>query len=490
MTPENTAAGPLIFEYSSPGRRGMLFEPVAAPAAPAPPWAARKNPPLLPETSEVEVTRHYTRLSHLNFSVDTHFYPLGSCTMKYNPRANERLAALDGFTAAHPYQDDADVEGLLEVLWNLQNYLAEIAGLDAVTLSPAAGAHGELAGMMVIAAYHRDRADKRNVVLIPDSAHGTNPASAALCGFVPEVIATDAEGRIDRAALRKRATGDVAALMVTNPNTLGIFESHIKEISAILHDAGALVYMDGANMNALMGITRPGDFGVDVMHYNPHKTFSAPHGGGGPGAGPVAVRKMLEPYLPVPRVIKRQEGFALSCDAPKSIGRVRSFAGNIGVLVKAYLYIRSMGPDGLARAGNMAVFNSDYLRAKVSRILPLAYPTNTRHEFVVTAEKLAKKGIRALDIAKRLLDYGFHPPTIYFPLIVHEALMIEPTETESPETLDAFAAALAAIVEEARTNPEIVTSAPHTMPVGRLDDVRAVKEPRLTWTPPENKDVS
>ena len=484
MNGQQAKAGePLIFEYSYEGRRGTLLPKGWAGEAAFPEAALRRAAPVLPEASEVDVTRHYTRLSRLNLSVDTNFYPLGSCTMKYNPKANERLASLEPFAAVHPYQSDDDVQGTLELLWELQNYLAAIAGLDAVSLAPAAGAHGELTGMMVIAAYHRDRGDGRNVVLIPDSAHGTNPASAATCGFVPEVIASDEEGRIDREALRRRAGPDVAALMITNPNTLGIFESHIKEITGIMHGAGALVYMDGANMNAIMGIARPGDFGIDVMHYNPHKTFATPHGCGGPGAGPVAVTKELASFLPVPFVDKREGRFVTSAERAKSIGRVRSFTGNIAVLVRAYLYIRTMGPEGLARAANTAVFNSDYLRARLSKILPLAYPTNTRHEFVLSAERLAGRGVRVLDIAKRLLDYGFHPPTIYFPQNVHEAMMIEPTESESLQTLDAFADAIAAIVHEARTTPEVVTSAPHTMPIGRLDEVKAVKQPRLVWRP-------
>jgi len=484
MNPNGTKrAERLIFEYSSPGRRGVALPKLtfAIPDLPAP--ALRKSPPALPHVTEVDVVRHYTRLSQMNFCVDTNFYPLGSCTMKYNPRANERLAGLEGFAAAHPYQDDGDVQGLLELQWDLERYLAEIAGLDAVTLAPAAGAHGELTGMMIIAAYHRDRGEGRSVVLIPDSAHGTNPASAALCGYRAEEIASNGEGRIDINALARRIGGDTAALMITNPNTLGIFETYIRDVAEVVHSAGATLYMDGANMNAIMGIAKPGEFGVDVMHFNLHKTFSTPHGCGGPGAGPVAVTARLAPYLPVPFVEKADGRYAMSCDRPKSIGRMRSFAGNIGVLVRAYLYIRSMGPDGLRRAADMAVFHSDYLRSRLAGILPLAYPTNTRHEFVLTAQRLAKKGVRALDIAKRLLDYGIHPPTVYFPLIVREALMIEPTETENLKTLDAFVDAMREIVREAGETPEVVTSAPHTMPIGRLDEVKAVKEPRLTWQP-------
>jgi len=481
MTDTKRPVEPLVFEYSRPGRLGAALPELDVPEAMLPAGALRKAAPELPEASEHDVVRHYTRLSRLNVCVDTHFYPLGSCTMKYNPRAGERLAADERLAAAHPYQADGDVQGILQILWDLERYLAEIAGLPHVTLAPAAGAHGEVTGMMVIAAYHRDRGGGRRKVLIPDSAHGTNPASAATCGYEAVTVPSGGDGRIDVEALKRLAGADTAALMVTNPNTLGIFESGIREIADAIHGAGALVYMDGANLNAIMGIARPGDFGVDVMHFNPHKTFSTPHGSGGPGAGPVAVTQALEPYLPVPFVAKRASAFCLSADRPKSIGRVRSFAGNIAVLVRAYLYIRSMGPEGLRRAAETAVLNSDYLRAKLSKLLPAAYATPTLHEFVLSGRRLAKQGVRTLDVAKRLLDYGFHPPTVYFPLVVEEALMIEPTETESLETLDAFAAAFAAILDEAATRPSIVTGAPHTMPVGRLDEVKAAREPRLVW---------
>lgn len=471
----------VIFELSVAGRRGTALGELDVPVAEAPGWAARKRPPRLPEMTEGGVVRHYTRLSRLNFSVDTHFYPLGSCTMKHNPRANERLSALLGLAAAHPYQDDGDVQGLLEILWELERCLCEIAGLAAATLQPAAGAHGELAGMMMIAAYQRDRGEGRDVVLIPESAHGTNPASAATCGLKAVAVKPGPDGRVDIEDLRRKADGKTAALMITNPSTLGIFDSRIADVTKIVHDAGGLVYMDGANLNAIMGIVRPGDFGVDVMHFNLHKTFGTPHGCGGPGSGPVAVSAELEEYLPGPLVEKCGEGFRLVAGGAKSIGRVRTFIGNAGVLVKAWLYIRAMGGEGLRRVSEAAVLNSDYLRNKLVKILPLGYQTRTHHEFVLTGKALGKYGVRVLDVAKRLLDYGFHPPTIYFPLIVDEAMMVEPTETESQETLDAFAEALGKIIEEAHTERELLTGAPHTMPVGRLDEVRAVKEPKLSW---------
>ena len=473
----------LIFEVSSPGRRDVCLPDADVPSAAVPEWAARREAPLLPEVSEADTVRHFTRLSRLNFSVDTHMYPLGSCTMKYNPRPNEAIAALDGFADAHPYQRDEDVQGILRLLWELQRYLCEIAGLSAVTLQPAAGAHGELTGMLMIAAYHRDRGESRRKVLIPDSAHGTNPASATLGGFTPQVVPSGKDGRIDMAALEAMLGDDTAAVMMTNPNTLGIFEKDVARIADLVHEAGGLLYMDGANMNAIMGVARPGNFGVDAMHFNPHKTFAAPHGCGGPGAGPVAVSEKLRPYLPAPYVVKTGEAYSLCEGTPKSIGRVRAFAGNIAVLIKTWAYIRSMGPEGLRRAAEDAVLNARYLRAQLSKMMPLGYQTETLHEFVLSGKRMAARGVHVIDIAKRLLDYGFHPPTVYFPQIVPEAMMAEPTETESLEALDAFAGALARAGREARENPDIVKSAPHTMPVERVDEVRAVREPRLLWRP-------
>ncbi|MBE3550817.1 MAG: aminomethyl-transferring glycine dehydrogenase subunit GcvPB [Brockia lithotrophica] len=482
----------LIFERSVPGRRGIVF-----PDAPSfadvpldiPETYVRKVPPELPEVSELEVVRHYTALSQRNFGVDTGFYPLGSCTMKYNPRILEVVASLEGFRDLHPYAPEEFVQGALAVLAGLERNLREILGMDAVSLLPAAGSHGELLGLMLVRAYFAERGERRDVVLVPDSAHGTNPASAAMAGFRAVTLPSNHRGRLDLPALRRALAeheGRVAALMLTNPNTLGLFEDQILEIAARVHEAGALLYMDGANLNALLGVARPGDMGFDIVHVNVHKTLGTPHGGGGPGAGPVGVKAFLADYLPVPRVARVGERFTLVEEAPKSVGRIRSFAGSFGVLVKAYAYLLLHGPEGLRRVAERAVLNANYLFALLKDTFVAPYPGPVMHEFVLSGKNVkAETGVRTLDVAKRLLDYGFHPPTIYFPLIVEEALMIEPTETETKETLDAFAAALRAIVEEARQDPERVRSAPHTTPVGRLDDVKAARRPVLRYRAPQ-----
>jgi len=440
-------------------------------------------PPPLPELTEPELVRHFVNLASQNMSVDTHFYPLGSCTMKYNPKRNEVLAGLPGFVHLHPYQPDGTVQGLLEVFYELQQMLAEIAGLDAVSLQPAAGAQGEMTALLVAAAYFRDRGQRRTKVLIPDSAHGTNPASAAMAGFRAVEVHSSSGGTLAPEHLATHLDDQVAVLMVTNPNTLGLFEPHMAQIARMVHDVGGLVYLDGANMNAILGITRPGDFGADLMHYNPHKTFSGPHGGGGPGAGPVAVRHTLAPYLPVPVVVRHGSGYRLDYDRPKSIGRVRSFFASTGVLLRMYCYLRTMGPDGLRQVAENAVLNANYLLTRLRHILPAPHGDRCMHELVASAARLkSQRGISAMDIAKRLLDYGFHAPTVYFPLVVREALMIEPTETESKATLDAFADAVARIVEEP---PELVHQAPHTTPISRPDEVRAARQPVLTGRPPD-----
>jgi glycine dehydrogenase subunit 2 len=444
----------------------------------------------LPEVAELEVVRHYVRLSQKSFSIDTNFYPLGSCTMKYNPKINEKIAALPGFARIHPHQPASEVQGALQVMHDLQGYLAEISGMDAVTLQPAAGAQGELTGILVIRAFHAERGQgHRSEVLIPDSAHGTNPATCTLAGYKAVSVKSNARGGVDLDDLKKKLSDKTAALMITNPSTLGLFEEEIVTICRMLHEAGAQVYMDGANMNAIQGITRPGDFGVDVMHFNLHKTFSTPHGGGGPGSGPVACKKHLEPYLPVPRVVKRDDAYALDYDRPKTIGRVKAFYGNFGMHVRCYAYIRTHGPDGLRRNAENAVLNANYLKSRVAGRFQIAYDRPCMHEFVINGNPLRKLGIRTLDVAKRLLDYGFHPPTIYFPLIVPECMMIEPTESENRETLDAFAEALMKILDEAKANPDLVHHAPHTMPVGRLDELKAAREPIVRYKPAGGDDV-
>ncbi|OJW22578.1 MAG: glycine dehydrogenase (aminomethyl-transferring) [Planctomycetales bacterium 71-10] len=479
---------PLLFEASRPGRSTAVLPPSDVPDAPLtdliPAPFLQDAPAPLPELSELDVVRHYTNLSSLNMSIDGNFYPLGSCTMKYNPKRNERLASLPGLGAQHPYQDESTLQGLLAILYGLQQDLAEIAGLDAVSLQPAAGAQGELAALFVAAAYFRDTEPgrRRTQVLIPDSAHGTNPASAHLAGFETVTVKSDSRGLVDLDDFKAKLSDDVAVFMITNPNTVGLFDPQIGEIARLLHDRGALLYLDGANMNAILGVVRPGDMGADLMHYNPHKTFSGPHGGGGPGAGPIAVRAKLAPYLPAPIVGRRDDGtYFLDDDRPRSIGRVRAFFGNTGVLFRAYCYIRSQGPEGLKRIAQHAVLNANYLLSLVKDVYPVPCGPRCMHEFVASCRSLAKdRGIRAMDVGKRLIDYNFHAPTVYFPLIVSEALMIEPTETESRETLEAFAAALIAIAAE---DAESLHDAPFTTPVSRLDEVKAAKTPVLRWAP-------
>jgi glycine dehydrogenase subunit 2 len=449
----------------------------------------RSEPAALPEVSEIEVVRHYTHLSQRNFGVDTGFYPLGSCTMKYNPKLNEDMAALPGFAHIHPLQPDATVQGAIQVVYELEQYLAEIAGMARVTLQPSAGAHGELTGLMLIKAYHQSRGEgHRNLVLIPDNAHGTNPASATLADYkAVEVKTNPATGGVEMDHLKTLLdahASNIAAIMLTNPNTLGLFDANIAEVARLVHEVGGQLYYDGANANAVMGITRPGDMGFDVVHFNLHKTCSTPHGGGGPGAGPIGVKSHLVPFLPGPLPAKNEDGYSWEDAGPQSIGKVRANLGNFGVLVRAYTYIRTNGPDGLRHVSESAILNANYLKHELSSDYEVAFPQTCQHEFVVTAQKQKDEhGVTALDIAKRLLDFGMYAPTTYFPLIVHEALMIEPTETETRETLDSFVSVMRQIAEEARTNPEIVTTAPHTTVVGRLDQALAARKPNLRWTP-------
>jgi glycine dehydrogenase subunit 2 len=476
----------LLCELSQPGRRTHRLPACDVPVEGIgledllPSQALASEPPPLPEVGEIDLVRHFVNLSNRNMSIDTNFYPLGSCTMKYNPKRHERLAALPGMANLHPLQPDASCQGILELLWNLQNLLAEIAGLDAVALQPAAGAHGELTALLVAAAYFRDRGEARSRVLIPDSAHGTNPASAAIAGFDAITIKSNSRGLVDLDDLRSKLDERTAVFMITNPNTLGLFDDQIATVMELLHAHDALVYLDGANMNAILGITRPGDFGVDMMHYNVHKTFTGPHGAGGPGAGPIAVRARLAPFLPAPVVARNGDRFHLDYDRPQSIGRVRSFFGNVGILVRGYCYIRTLGPEGLRAVSENAVLNANYLLARVKQGYEVPHGDRCMHEFVASARGLRReRRLSAMDVAKRLLDFGYHAPTVYFPLVVAEALMIEPTETESKETLDAFADTLLRIRAE---DPEVVHNAPHTLPISRPDEVRAAKEPILRWT--------
>jgi glycine dehydrogenase subunit 2 len=479
----NTLATKLLFEMSKSGRRSNMPPACDVPQQPIseylPATVIADQPPALPELCESDIVRHYLNLSTLNMSVDTHFYPLGSCTMKYNPKRNERVANMPGLVDLHPYQPEETIQGILEMLYDMQLIFAEIAGLDAVSLQPAAGAHGELTALMVAQAYFRHRSEKRTKVLAPDSAHGTNPASASMVGFEAVTVKSNSNGFVDLEDLKSKINSDTAVFMITNPNTLGLFEPQIKEIADLVHSHGALMYLDGANMNAILGIARPGDFGADMMHYNPHKTFSGPHGGGGPGAGPIAVRKMLEPFLPSPMVVKNGDRYSLNFERPLSIGRVRSFFGQVGVYLRAYSYIRSYGPEGLKKVSQHAVLNANYLLSKVKHFLPVPHGERCLHEFVATASKVkAEKGFSAMDIAKRLLDYGFHAPTVYFPLTVREAIMIEPTETESKETLDAFAEVLFRVLEE---SPAQLQSAPHSTAISRPDEVTAARKPAMRW---------
>jgi len=479
----NTRATQLLFELSKPGRRGVRLPAIDVPEIPLskllPAEAISPSLPPLPELAEPELVRHFTNLSTQNMSVDTHFYPLGSCTMKYNPKRNERLASLPGMIDLHPYQPASTLQGMLELLWVLQEMLAEIAGLPAVSLQPAAGAQGEMTALLVAAAHFRKLGQERTKVLAPDSAHGTNPASASMAGFDTVTVKSTPAGYVDLDDLAAKLDESTAVFMITNPNTLGMFDRQIAEIARRVHDVGGLIYLDGANMNAILGIARPGDFGADMMHFNPHKTFSGPHGGGGPGAGPIAVTKTLEPYLPVPVIVRSGEGFRLEYDRPQSIGRVRSFFGNVGVLVRAYCYLRTHGPEGLRRVSENAVLNANYLLSKVKHIFPVPQGDRCMHEFVASGAKLkSDRGISAMDIAKRLLDYGFHAPTVYFPPIVKEAMMIEPTETETKETLDAFAQTLFRITEEPA---DLLAEAPHTTSISRPDEVRAARQPVVAW---------
>ena len=468
----------LIYEKSQAGRRaGTVPDPGLEPGDAIPEHLRRAAAPHLPEMAEPEIVRHLTELSTRNFGIDTGFYPLGSCTMKYNPRVNERLVGLPGFRDLHPYQDDEDAQGALELMWRLQGILAEIVGLDAVTLQPAAGSQGELTGLTLISAYFRDRGEheQRREIVIPDTAHGTNPASVTMAGYTVRKVNVDSRGNIDVDDLREKVGSQTAGLMLTNPSTLGLFEERIEEVASIFHDAGALLYYDGANLNAVCGISRPGDMGFDVLHFNLHKTFSQPHGGGGPGAGSVAVRDILEPYLPAPVVVREGGSYRFDHDRPKSIGRVRGFGGPFGVFVRAYAFIRSWGPD-LREMSETAVLNANYMLALVRDHYDLPYDRHCMHEFVVSARGLKREhNVTALDVAKRLMDFGFHPPTIYFPLVVPEALMIEPTETEAKETLDAFCEAMLEIATEAADDPDQLKSAPHSRPVSRLDEAGAAK---------------
>jgi glycine dehydrogenase subunit 2 len=486
-----------IFEKGQPGRRAFTSPPTDVPERPldelVPARLRRKSPARLPQVSEPELVRHYVKLSRRNFDLDTGFYPLGSCTMKHNPRLHERVAALSGHARLHPHQDPARAQGALALMWNLERALAEIAGLPHVSLQPSAGSHGELAGVLLTRAYHADRGENRRTVLTPDTAHGTNPATVTMAGYEVVKVGTNPDGGVDLDDLRAKADRDTACLMLTNPNTLGIFDANIEEIVRIVHDVGATAYYDGANLNAIMGISRPGDMGFDIVHFNLHKSFTQPHGGGGPGSGPIAVSDAIAPFLPHPVIVRRggeqtngsHREFDLDFERPQSIGRLRGFQGNYGCFVRAYAYICSLGAPGLRDASEIAVLNANYLLARlrqlgVTELLAPAYDRICMHEFALSGAPMKQElGIRTLDLAKRLLDHGYHPPTVYFPLLVDEALLVEPTETETRETLDAFADALAEILREAREDPEIARNAPYTTPVRRLDEAGAAKQPVL-----------
>jgi glycine dehydrogenase subunit 2 len=506
VPPLQRDAARTIFQKGAPGRRAFVCPKLDVPAVDVgellPERFRRATPPRLPEVSEPEIVRHYVGISKRNFDLDSGFYPLGSCTMKHNPRLHERVAALPGHARLHPLQDPERAQGALELMWRLQRALSEISGLPHVSLQPSAGSHGELAGVLLTRAFHEDRGETRHKVLTPDTAHGTNPATVTMAGFEVVKLATNADGGVDIEDLRAKADADVACLMLTNPNTLGLFDPNITEIAEIVHGVGATLYYDGANLNAVMGLSRPGDMGFDIVHFNLHKSFTQPHGGGGPGAGPIAVSDRVAPYLPVPVVVRRDDRgtdglgpdrdgdavespprFDLDYQRPKSIGRLRGFHGNYGCFVRAYAYICSLGGDGLRDASETAVLNANYLLARlqqrgVAEYLPLAYGELCMHEFVLSGGPMRRDlQVKTLDLAKRLLDFGFHPPTVYFPLLVDEALMVEPTETETKETLDAFADAIASILEEAAEDPEIARSAPYSTPVRRLDEVAAAKRP-------------
>ena len=472
---------PIIYELGSPGRSAASLPALDVPAAPLPDGMVRSDLPL-PEVSEIDVVRHFTRLSQMNHAVDTGFYPLGSCTMKYNPKVNDRAVNLPGLLNIHPEQDELSVQGALLLMYDLQRYLGEIAGLPGVSLQPAAGAHGEFTGMLIIRAYHLSRGDtKRTKVVIPDSAHGTNPATSAMGGYTVVEVKSDARGNVDLDALRAIADDTTVGIMLTNPNTLGLFDENVQEVCSIIHKCGGLVYGDGANLNAIMGIVRPGDLGFDVIHMNLHKTFAVPHGGGGPGAGPVCVTEKLAAFLPDPVVERTSDGLYTLVRPKHTIGRVKSFHGQFAALVRAYTYIRMLGGEGLREAAENAVLNANYLMAHLKDAFDLPHDRICMHEFVLSGNRQAAKGVRTLDMAKRLMDFGIHPPTVYFPLIVPEAMMIEPTETESIETLDNFISVMRQIATEAEQTPDIVHEAPHHTPVGRLDEVRAAREPVLRW---------
>src|SRR5438477_3199351 len=474
---------PLIYDLGAPGRNVSTLMPKCdVPESDLPQDLLRADLDL-PEVSELDVVRHFVRLSQLNYAIDKGFYPLGSCTMKYNPKIDEDTARLPGFASLHPMQDANTTQGALAVMYTLQKWLCEIAGFPAISLQPAAGAQGEFAGILMIRAYHASRGEKRTKVLIPDSAHGTNPASTALAGYEVVEVKSLPNGEVDLDALAREVGPDVAAFMITVPNTLGMFEPRIMDITEICHAKGVQVYMDGANLNAILGITRPGDLGFDVCHFNLHKTFTTPHGGGGPGPGPVGIKAHLEPFLPAPVVVKDGDAYALDDKRPKSIGKLQAFWGNFGMLVRAYTYIRTMGADGLRSVSDNAVLNANYIMKRLEADYDVSVPGPCMHECVMSARRQKKRGVTATDIAKRLLDLGFYAPSTYFPLIVEEALMIEPTETESKETLDAFCDAMIQIAREAQENPAIATAAPVTTPVRRLDQTRAAREPNLKWSP-------
>jgi glycine dehydrogenase subunit 2 len=480
----------LIYEKSQPGRRAATLPSYGLPRAEVPEELRRRRPPRLPEIAEPDLVRHFTELSTRNFGVDTGFYPLGSCTMKHNPRVNERVVMLPGFRDVHPLQDEAGSQGALELMWRLERILAEVCGLDAVSLQPAAGSQGELTGLMLMRAHFADRGEPVRVeVIVPDTAHGTNPASVAMAGFTLVGVKTDPRGNIDLDDLRNKVGPHTAGLMLTNPSTLGLFDEGILDVTRTVHAAGGLCYYDGANLNAVCGISRPGDMGFDIVHINLHKTFSQPHGGGGPGGGPIAVRGMLEPFLPSPTIARDGDGFRLDHGRPQSIGKVRGFTGPFGVFVRSYAFIRAYGP-GLRQMSETAVLNANYLLARLRDAYELPFDRLCMHEFVLSARNLKREhGVSALDVAKRLMDFGFHPPTIYFPLVVPEALMIEPTETEAKETLDAFADAMLEIAREAETDPSVIREAPHSRPVRRLDEVKAAKRAVVRYGFGEHPDL-
>jgi len=480
-------AEPTIFERGAPGRMGYSLPSsqvqLKDPQEEIETFLLRDEDPLLPEVSELDVVRHFTRLSQWNYSIDTGLYPLGSCTMKYNPRVNEEVARMSGWAKLHPEQPVPTLQGALELMFLLQNYLAQISGMDAVSLQPAAGAQGEFTGLLMIRAYLASQGNPRKKVLIPDSAHGTNPASSAACGYEVVTLKSGPEGVLTPESVAAVMDEEVAALMITNPNTLGLFEKHMGEIADIVHQKGGLVYCDGANQNALVGKARVGDMGVDVLHFNLHKTFTTPHGGGGPGAGPVGVKKILEPFLPVPIIIKKDGGYGLETDRPQSIGKIKAFFGNFGMFVRAYTYIREMGAEGLKQVAERAVLNANYIKKKLEGVFHLPYPQVCMHECVFSDKFQNEYGVKTLHLAKRMMDYGYHPPTIYFPLIVSGALMVEPTETESLQTLDRFIWSLKEIARECEEDPEIVQEAPHVPKVRRLDEVKAAKDPKFIYQP-------